>query len=363
MSTLEGPPPSLKQIGAPRRKAVSVSEAGLIRTRPLLHDREIPVLVEPAVPGLDLPGWAAANRAQLDDLLLKHRALLFRGFGIRSVADLQRFVDASSQGERLEYRDRSSPRHEVGDHVYTSTDYPANQKIFLHNEGTYWLTWPLKIYFCCLKVPEKGGETPIADTRRIFQRIDPAVRQRFIERKVLYVRNYNDGFGLRWQNSFQTEDRSEVDRYCHEKHIETEWKEGDRLRTRQVREAFAVHPRTGERVWFNHATFFHVSTLEPEIQRTLLAEFAEEDLPYNTYYGDGTPIEPEVLQQLRNIYLDEKIVFPWQEGDVLLLDNMSVAHARESYAGERLVVVGMAEPCTREESDAAARRGPGEVAC
>jgi alpha-ketoglutarate-dependent taurine dioxygenase len=265
-------------------------------------------------------------------------------------------VDASSDGERLEYRDRSSPRHEVGDHVYTSTDHPADQQIFLHNEGTYWLTWPLKISFCCLKAPEQGGATPIADTRRIFQRLDPAIRQRFLDKKVLYVRNYNDGFGLRWQNSFQTEDPTEVDRYCREKQIETEWKEGGRLRTRQVREAVAVHPRTGEPVWFNHATFFHLSTLPPEIRQMLLAEFAEEDLPYNTYYGDGTPIEPEVLDELRALYFDEKIVFPWQEGDVLMLDNMAVAHAREPFKGERLVVVGMAEPCTREESDAAARR-------
>lgn len=355
MSTLENTP-SLKGLGALRRKTVSVSDEDLVRTRPLLADREIPVLVEPAVPGLDLVAWAKSNREQLESLLRQHRALLLRGFGVENVAAFQSFVDVSSDGERLEYRDRSSPRHEVGEHVYTSTDYPSDQKIFLHNEGTYWLTWPLKIYFCCLTLPEAGGETPIADCRRIYQRIDPAVRRRFLEKKVLYVRNYNDGFGLPWQNSFQTDDPDEVDRYCAEKGIETEWKEGGRLRTRQVREAVAVHPRTGEPVWFNHATFFHVSTLDPQIRKTLLNEFEEDELPYNTYYGDGTPIEPEVLEQLRTIYREEKIVFPWQRGDVLMLDNMTVAHAREAYRGERLVVVGMAEPCTREESNQAAQR-------
>ncbi|HEX2254142.1 MAG TPA: TauD/TfdA family dioxygenase [Thermoanaerobaculia bacterium] len=347
--------PSLKDFGALRRKTVSVSEEALVRTRPLLADRPMPVLVEPSVPGMDLAAWAHSNRRQVDELLLAHRALLFRGFGVRTVDEFQGFVEASSDGERLEYRDRSSPRHEVGEQVYTSTDYPSDQRIFLHNEGTYWVTWPLKIYFCCLKAPERGGETPIADTCRIYQRVDPAVRQRFAERKVLYVRNYNDGFGLRWQNAFQTDDPAEVDRYCRDKGIETEWKGGDRLRTRQVRDAVAVNPRTGEPAWFNHATFFHVSTLDPQVRESLLAEFPEEDLPYNTYYGDGTPIEAEVLDDLRRLYQEETIVFPWQEGDVLMLDNMAVAHARQPYAGERLVVVGMAEPCSREESDAAAR--------
>jgi alpha-ketoglutarate-dependent taurine dioxygenase len=353
MSSIEPQAPSLKQSGLLRRKAVAVSEEALITTRPLLADRHIPLLVEPAVPGLDLAGWAASNRARIDDLLLQHRALLFRNFKLNSVAEFDQFIRATSSGERLEYKDRSSPRHEVGDLIYTSTDYPVDQKIFLHNEGTYWLSWPLKIYFCCMIAAAEGGETPIADCRRIYERIPAEIRQRFLDKKVLYVRNYNDGFGLSWQTSFQTTDRDEVVAYCRSKQIECEWKEGDRLRTRQVREAVATHPVTGEKVWFNHATFFHVTTLEPEVRRALLAEFAEEDLPYNTYYGDGSPIEPEVLDTLREIYLEEKIVYPWQQGDVLMLDNMTVAHAREAYAGERKVVVGMAEPCSRDETAAA----------
>lgn len=351
--SMEEQAPSLRDFGSLRRRAVSVSDEQLIKKRPLLADRPIPMLIEPGLPGLNIAAWAASNRALVDELLLEHRALLFRNFDLGSVADFDQFVRSTSTGERLEYKDRSSPRHEVGDHIYTSTDYPANERIFLHNEGTYWLSWPLKIYFCCLVVPEKGGETPIADCRRIYQRIPPEIRQRFIDKKVLYVRNYNDGFGLPWQTSFQATDRDEVTEYCRGKEIECEWKEGDRLRTRQIREAVATHPVTGEQVWFNHATFFHVSTLEPDIRRALLAEFAEEDLPYNTYYGDGSSIEADVLETLREIYRQEKIVYPWRRGDVLMLDNMTIAHAREPYVGDRKIVVGMAEPCVRDAIPAA----------
>ncbi|HCF26247.1 MAG TPA: taurine catabolism dioxygenase TauD, partial [Cyanobacteria bacterium UBA11049] len=248
-----------------------------------------------------------------------------------------------------EYRDRSSPRHEVGEKIYTSTDYPAEQSIFLHNEGTYWLTWPLKIYFSCLIAAQQGGETPIADCRKIFQRIHPQIREKFIEKKVLYVRNYNDGFGLTWQTVFQTRDKAVVEEYCRRNAIEFEWKDGERLRTRQVRQAVAKHPKTGELVWFNHATFFHVSTLEPTLRDALLAEFREEDLPNNTYYGDGSPIEPEVLEELRAAYQQEMVLFPWQQGDLLMLDNMSVAHGRSPFVGTRKVVVGMAEPFTNPD--------------
>lgn len=97
-------------------------------------------------------------------------------------------------------------------------------------------------------------------------------------------------------------------------------------------------------VWFNHAVFFHVSTLKPTIRKALLAEFSEEELPHNTYYGDGSPIEPDVLDEIRTAYQQEAVIFPWQVGDILMLDNMLTAHGRQPFLGRRKVVVGMAEP-------------------
>jgi alpha-ketoglutarate-dependent taurine dioxygenase len=338
--------PSLGQLSI--RKAVTVSQSEWIKTSFLSSEATIPFVVQPAIDGMNLVNWAGENRETVTQLLLAHRAVLFRGFQITTPAQLNEFIKATSEGELLEYRDRSSPRHEVLDRIYTSTDYPAEHPIFLHNEGTYWLSWPLKIYFCCVEPAAQGGETPIADSRKIYQRIDAEIRERFRKLKVLYVRNYNDGFGLDWQTVFQTTDRAVVDEFCRRNAIEVEWKDGNRLKTRQVRQAVAQHPLTGEWVWFNHAAFFHVSTLEPPIRDAFLAEFKEEDLPTNTYYGDGTPIEPEVLDQLRGAYLAEKTVFPWEKGDVLVLDNMSVAHGRESYLGKRKVLAGMADPFTAE---------------
>ncbi|BAY99588.1 taurine catabolism dioxygenase TauD/TfdA [Tolypothrix tenuis PCC 7101] len=336
----------MRNLGNITRKTFTISQNTLIETEQLLPESRIPLVVKPAIAGVNLLEWAASNQEIIEALLLKHRALLFRNFNINTTALFNEFVKLTSSGQLLEYRDRSSPRHEVGDKIYTSTDYPAEQSIFLHNEGTYWLTWPLKIYFGCLIAAQQGGETPIADCRNIFGRIHPQIREKFIEKKVLYVRNYNDGFGLTWQTVFQTRDKFVVEEYCRKNNIEFEWKTGDRLRTRQLRQAVAKHPKTGELVWFNHATFFHISTLEPTLRNALLAEFKEEDLPNNTYYGDGSPIEPEVLAELRAAYQQEMVLFPWEAGDLLMLDNMSVAHGRSSFEGSRKVVVGMADPLT-----------------
>lgn len=340
---------SLRDSLAARRKTVQMSPRDLIATEPLLPGRAIPLAVRPTFEEVDLVTWAEGNREFIDELLLQHRALLFRGFSISTLSEFERFIAATSTGRMVEYRDRSSPRHVIRDKIYTSTDYPADQRIALHNEGTYWQLWPLKIYFFCQVAAESGGATPIADTRRVYERISPATRRRLIEKRVLYKRNFNQGFGLTWQTAFQVDDPSGAEDYCRRNDISFEWLGGERLRTRQVRPAVEHHPRTGEPIWFNHAAFFHVTGLEPTMRETLLTEFAPEALPFNTYYGDGSDFEPEVLEEIRAAYAAEEVSFPWQVGDVLLLDNMSVAHGRQSYTGDRRILVGMADPHARQD--------------
>lgn len=326
-----------------KRKAVSISSESLVKTQGPSAEFPIPLFIEAVNDHVDLASWASQNKEFINAHLLKHRALLFRGFQIKTPAHFEWFVKATSSGPLLEYKDRSTPRYEVTQRVYVSTIYPADQRIHLHNEGTYWMNWPLKIYFCAMKAAETGGETPIADVRNVYNRIDPAIRDEFELKKVMYVRNYNPGIGLTWQDAFQTTDTAVVEEYAQKNEIHVEWKDDGHLLTRQVRPAVRKHPVTGESVWFNHAAFFHVSSLDPGVRDALLSSYGEEGLPYNTYYGDGTRIDPAVTEHVRGAYLAEKLLLPWKEKDVLMLDNMSVAHAREPYTGDRHVIVAMTE--------------------
>jgi alpha-ketoglutarate-dependent taurine dioxygenase len=342
--------PLPKRLPNVRRRPVGGSSEALVESAPMFAERDLPLVVRPALDGVDLNAWAAREGEELRRLVRQHRAVLFRGFGVTEVEDFRRFVELASDGPALDYRDRSTPRETRGSKVYTSTVYPSDQTIRPHNEGTYWLTWAMKLFFCCRVAATRGGETPIADVRRVCQRLSPRLRARFAERGMALVRNYNDGFGLSWQEVFQTEERAEVEDYCRQNGIELEWKDGDRLRTRQVRPAIRRHPESGEQVWFNHAAFFHVSALEPDLRQALLDDFGEEGLPYNTYYGDGSPIDDADVAEILAAYRDETVMFPWQRGDVMVLDNMCVAHARQPYQGEREVVVMMTEPYTGAEA-------------
>lgn len=137
--------------------------------------------------------------------------------------------------------------------------------------------------------------------------------------------------------------RSEVEQYCAAHGIEYQWRDhGPALTTRQRCQATVRHPGTGEPVWFNQAHLFHVSALEADEQASLIESFGIENVPRNAFYGDGAPIEPEVLEHIRDAYEQEKTAFAWQRGDIMLLDNLLFAHARDPYQGARKIIVAMA---------------------
>jgi alpha-ketoglutarate-dependent taurine dioxygenase len=299
----------------------------------------LPLLVRPTM-DVDLAAWSAANAAIVDGWLAEQGAVLFTGFGV-GLPDFAR-VARSLAGQAQPYRERSSPRTELGAGVYTSTDYPAHQAIPLHNENSYQRCFPARLALCCLTAAEYGGATPLADSRRVLARLDPAIVTRFRERGVRYVRNYHESFGLSWQEAFQETDPARVDAYCKAEGITTSWRAAGGLRTEQVRPALARHPGTGQEVWFNHVTAFHVSSLPPEVAAGLLAQFGAEGLPLNSYYGDGAPIESAILDEINAAYQAELVALPWRVGDVLLIDNLLAAHGREPYHGARRVAVSLA---------------------
>ncbi|MFY9557649.1 MAG: TauD/TfdA family dioxygenase [Blastocatellia bacterium] len=335
--------PHFKSFTSIKRERLKLSAETLVRTGYLDAERRLPLVIEPNVDHLNLINWASNNRQFVEEELSKHAAILFRNFNLKLAAEFEEFIEVTSGGA-LEYNERSSPRTQVRGNIYTSTEHPPDQRIFLHNEQSYNITFPRKIFFMCVTPALQGGETPVADCRKVFDNIAADIRERFLEKGYVYVRNFGAGPGLTWQIAFQTHDKTTVERYCHKNDIGFEWKDGNRLKTRQKRRAAARHPRTGEMVWFNHLTFFHVSTLERPVRDVMMAEFDEDDLPNNTYYGDGTKIEPEVLDKLRGAYIKEEVAFGWQQGDILMLDNMLAAHGRRSYTGPRKVIAGMAEP-------------------
>lgn len=331
-----------------RRRAVSLQD--VVSMKPLSPESGLPLLLEPLTSGVDLFGWVERRRDILVGHLHKHGGLLFRGFGIDTWEKLERFIKACTDEPMLDYTYRSTPRSQVQNKVYTSTEYPPDQTIMMHNEASYTNTWPGKIWFCCAKAAATGGETPIADSRRVYASMPKDIRNLFTSKKVLYVRNYGP-LDLPWQEVFGTGDKEAVMAYCRANGLDYEWVGDDGLRTRQICQAVTRHPITGEMVWFNQAHLFHSSALEPGIRNILREEREEEAFPRNAFFGDGSQIGDEIIARIHDVFRQHTIATPWQNGDVLFLDNVLTAHGRLPFTGKRLVLVGMTSPMQSEGSN------------
>ncbi|UXY15523.1 TauD/TfdA family dioxygenase [Chitiniphilus purpureus] len=301
----------------------------------------LPVLLTPAYPQEPLLQALPRLRHEIEHHLPRVGGVLLRGFSVPQVEQFRQFA-AGFGHPLLSYEFGSTPRSAVGGGIYTSTEYPAHQSIPLHNEQAYTREWPMKIWFHCVTAAPEGGETPIADSRAIYRRMPEAIRRRFAP-GVRYVRNYGD-FDVPWQSVFNTDNPAEVEAYCRRNAIDCVWLADGTLRTSQLCQAIETHPVTGEPVWFNQAHLFHASNLPPEVRESLEELLGADNLPRNTYFADGAVIPDAVFAEVRAVLAAETVSFRWQEGDVLMLDNMLAAHARAPFNGPRKVVVAMAQP-------------------
>lgn len=285
-----------------------------------------------------LENWIQDNKLLFSDMLTVFGAILLRDFKINTISKFEKFTGIFEDSS-LEYKFRSSPRFAVGSNVYTSTSHPKEYKIYMHSEGSYNPNnHPTKIVFCCLQPAEKGGETPIADNRRVLKRLRQSTVDTFLERGVCYKRNINQYAGLTWQEVFQTTSKETVEEQCKEDNVQLKWISEDALELLWTKKPIWEHPVSKEYVWFSHVSFFNKHILSKFGAENI---FDENTSPYNTLYGDKEQIQEEIIDEIINAYEEESVYFPWQKGDVLFLDNMLSAHGRNSYEGKRKVITSL----------------------
>lgn len=287
--------------------------------------------------------WLTAARPGLTAALHTYGAVLLRGLPLTEVGDVAEVRDVLIP-EATPYREKATPRSDFGRGVYSSTDLPASQRIHLHNENSYTLTFPGLLLFACLTAPEEGGATPVADCREVLSRLPAHLVAKMRADGWLLSRSYSDHISTDWRSAFGSGDRAEVERYCADNLIAHAWQEGGNLRTGQVRPGIITHPATGEEVWFNHLVFWNEWSLDEELRETLIDEFGRDQLPFNTAFGDGTTVTREDLAAIQTAYDAATVRARWRPGDLLLVDNILTAHGRDPFRGDRKIAVAMGAP-------------------
>lgn len=307
--------------------------------------------------------WIVAERGQLDQKLLTHGALLFRGFDVSGASDFERVALAVDPNLRDRLPLDDGLRRFRTRHVYDGADYQQKFSRFehlpFHYEDNYYPVPPSKIMFHCTKPAPSGGETVIVDGRRVYNSIPLETRQalegtirterRFIERPVLF-------------ENARTKDVSDIEEICRQFGVDRfVWHTNpdgsvDLIIATDL-PMVNRHPVTNEHVWFNSInTLSSIGRLSdqllsitrvrnPSLRATRILGLLGE-LPAlraiaklnNIDDGEGKPGARPTAQmaiQISRAHWKNAVAFHWRAGDVLVIDNWMVAHGRLPHTGGR----------------------------
>lgn len=317
-----------------------------------------------------LVAWLHESAEWVQRSLVRHGALLLRGFDVADAQAFEAVARAIAPNLRADYL--GTPSGRLTDHVFRASDLPGGYPIAPHCEMSYLRAPPSRIFFGCLTEPRtSSGETPLADFRRVWRALDPALRTRFERGGITIVRSFRGPASRarrrwnleRWDDFFATRDRAAVEAKCAAEGISYEWTADDALRLRIPQPVTRVHPETGETVWYNQFAAHHLASsawtyprifrLRPTLHHLLWWQMVRisvamkrrspaDDLAYYCTYADGAAIPDADVKALLETIWRHTVLTPWRRGDVLAIDNRSVAHGRMPFRGPRQVVACLA---------------------
>jgi len=317
---------------------------------PLVLSPSSPIPLAGANPDSDIVvDWIKKNSKDLDKKVAEHGgAVLFRGFGLSNAEDFLKFLDAF-EWEYGSYQGGGGPRNIVLGPIHTSTESPPEFVITFHHELAYLPTYPGKLFFFCETPPAKDGETPILSSNRLYEKIkqvNPEFIRKVEEKKIRYTRYLSDSancdrkYQRGWQEIFGTEDREEAAKRAKETGTErVEWRDDNTMVVySEPLDGVLVDKRfnpEGVRTFFNSIVLLHPATLKGRTRGAMKNLWAAPT------YGDFTPIEDKDVLCALEIMQKEKVAFPWQKGDVLLVDNRTALHARNSFTPPRRILAAI----------------------
>lgn len=311
-----------------------------------VNGRDFPLLVTPgndadALSFESLPAWFERNKAELHTKLIEHGAILLRGFPVDSPEAFEKMLDLTDY-KNMPYVGGAAPRTQVTQsRIVTANESPASEKIPFHHEMAQTPHPPGYIFFYCDIASETGGATSILHSGEICQRffeIDEAFASKVEEQGVRYIRvmppvtDTQSAIGRSWRETFQVETKAACEEKLREHGMEWEWLDGDNLKTiSKPLPAIRFDDETQQKTFFNSiiAVYTGWDDARNEGRKAVVT-------------ADGEVMDEAVMAKTVSAMDDLAVNFAWQPGDVLLINNHTVLHARQPFTGERRILASIA---------------------
>lgn len=311
---------------------------------------DLPLFIRPAADSFasfdGALAWFLDHRPVIDELVTTVGGVVLRGFPIHHASEFSQLAAPYPEPE-FGYAGGATPRKGIEGRAYEATQLPPEGYLHLHQEMSYLPRWPAKLAFFSMVPAETGGATIIGDMRRFTQLVQGPFYDKVREKGIRYVRNFRspdwssgnataDKYHRPWTEAFDTTDRATAERDITAMGMEFEW-EGDSLTVSNLSHGIVTHPETGEELWFNQLAGMAetVESIGPERMELNAKVYADRPRPLVCRYGDGSPIDMDDIRSLYPKLLEVTVGFPWQHGDVMIIDNLNTAHGREPYTGKR----------------------------
>ena len=294
--------------------------------------------------------WLKDHRAVLDRLIEEQGVIVLRGFPAETSADFSKFGEAFPAFDG-NYQGGAAARRALDKGVYEATQRTGDQTIYIHQEMFYVRDYPPRIGFFARKVADEGGETIIADMAKMTRNLPPAIREKLENHGVLVIRNFAAPTGSNvetrlmdrrgWDFAFYSDSKDEVNEVCRHRGMEPHWHDDGSLTVKSHLPAFVKHPATGEEFY---RTALHTNARtkadragNEEAEQLL----ASQKIPSAMVLGNGEPLSDEEELALAEVIDDATIFWKWQQGDIMILDNLKIGHGRNPFVGERATDVQM----------------------
>jgi len=273
--------------------------------------------------------WVKKNLKVLEDLLFKYGAILFRGFPFDTPKEFDEFAKAYGYDPFYNVNG-GGVRFNVVGNVYTASEAPPEYIIPMHPEMAQINDWPYILFFYCDIAAKEGGNTPLALSNAIYRKMserDPDFVRRLEKEGLRYSRVAPDGnegkntYGRSWQSTCFTSNKKEAEKNAKAFGFDFEWLEDGSMKiTSEILPAIRVDKRSGKTMWFNSVFSYSV-----------IAQYKGETNNLRTTFPNGDTVRDETVETMKEVIDEVKVSFKWQHADVIMMDNRTVHHSKESY--------------------------------
>ena len=307
------------------------------------------------------------HRSKIDTVLEERGAVLFRGFPLAGPEDFDVFVKAFERYTDLSY-DKSmsfAVRTKLADRICTTNEGKSGGLVF-HHEQAQTPLWPSHVFFCCQlpALPGDGGETGIVSSPLVYEELfkrHPEFCSRLEKHGVKYTvfagpdQDPSKGAGRSWKSFFHATTKEDCESKMEAGSWTWEWGVGpananatigsDFLKcTTPVLEAIKLANGGGggtlRKCFFNQLLATTANALEfSRVGDSTSSSDPLLDLPTQAginecvRFGNGDPISLEILLEAKQICEDLSVEIKWERGDVVLLSNYLMMHARRPWKG------------------------------